>query len=188
MALRLRAFQAEQDILLLNERIDWTMTRKAELQLELAQLTDAILARQDKLDDVQLRLAVATETLLSGRDRAKLSQLTAAARAEQKAYYIAASSEELAMCGVIDPMEGDMEIGAQRYLLNPTMEGEDFVQTEKSDDQFLPVSGYDPTLASKHAAGSYEWIKDGNGQVTHLHILDAGRFWKDTQYLVIIVS
>ncbi|MDR2058452.1 MAG: hypothetical protein LBP83_09290 [Dysgonamonadaceae bacterium] len=156
------------------------------LQTELEEKTSALLALSDELARRDKQIAeLHTHVTTLSTDVQTLKTQTKEQREtinqQQKelntVYYCFGTSKEL----------------KEQKILVKNQLGADFNKDyfirEKDFNQLkvIPLKAKQGKLVSTHPDGSYEFVKDANGQV-ELRILDPKNFWSLTKYLVILVK
>jgi chromosome segregation ATPase len=121
-------------------------------------------------------LAKDVEDLRSQSDEQR--QIIKAQRQElSTVYYCYGTSKELKEQQII-----------KQGQLNPTFNKDYFIKVKNRNElKIIPLLAKKAELLSKHPAGSYELVTDGDKK-TELHILDVETFWSLTKYLVVRVN
>jgi chromosome segregation ATPase len=156
------------------------------LQIELEEKTIALLALSDELASRDRQIAeLHTHVTTLSTDVQTLKTQTKEQREtinqQQKelstVYYCYGTSKELK----------DQKILVKNQLGADF--NKDYFIREKDFNQLkvIPLKAKQGKLVSTHPDGSYEFVKDANGQV-ELRILDPKNFWSLTKYLVILVK
>ena len=155
------------------------------LQTELQQKTMALVAMRDELErkDAQIAELSASVTNLSmdvqvlkEQTSEQLQTINKQTTALNTVYYCFGTSKELKTQKILDGGE-----------LGTNFNKNYFIPQDMNKLKVVRLYAKKGKLISKHPEGSYEFVKDSNGQV-ELSILNAESFWSLTKYLVVQVN
>lgn len=160
--LKNRLLQKNQELILLNERINY-------LDLEVAQLKTII----DTLMDL---------------NRSKTNTINDNIRNMHMAYYVIGKSKELQEAKLIDKKGGLLGIGKTEKL-NNNFDKNKFTRIDYTKFSSIPVNG-EIKIITAHPSDSYIFDKDTKHKdlVKNILITNPEKFWSASKYLVIIKS
>jgi len=103
-----------------------------------------------------------------------------------KAYYTAGTYKELKTLNIVQKKGGLFGIGGAETI-KPDLKKTNFTEVDTRQATGIVISGKKAKLITRHPVGSYELKKEGD-EITYLTIKDPGKFWSNSEYLVIEVK
>jgi uncharacterized phage infection (PIP) family protein YhgE len=183
----------------LQEKLQKSDVQSAELQKtinrlnnELDQKAGMIAALQEELTRKDIHIRELDETIstlaenlhsLSQTTATQSEQLDEQDRALNRAYYCYGTRKELKEQNILTGGGLFSKTKALQSVFNKDY----FVTIDVRDVTEIPLFDGKATIRTNHPAGSYEFVKDNEGNLT-LRILDVRQFWNFSEYLVIEVG
>jgi hypothetical protein len=154
--------------------------------MQLDEKTMALVTLNEELEQKDQKIAELSENILTlSKDVQDLKAYTssqqqtidAQTQALNTVYYCFGTFKELESQGIL-----------KRGRLSANLNRDYFIRVKDLNElHSIPLHAKKGTLVSKHPDGTYEFVKNANGQA-ELNILDAKNFWSLTKYLVVLVS
>lgn len=189
----------KEQIALLEEKmkksgIESSSLRKtiARLSSEVDQKASMIVALQEDLAKKNIRIQELDEQVLALNEDVENLSTTSAAQKEKllsqdkslnTAYYCFGTSKELKAQNILS----GGGLFSKSKLLQTGFNKDYFIAIDIREVKEIPLFANKAKLRSNHPEGSYEMVKDAEGNITFT-ILDETRFWSLGKYLVIEVG
>lgn len=171
-------------------------TRIARLGEEMKRKEGAILnlkndlsARNEQLAEIHLSLTEAEinialqDVILEKQEKEILRQKLLG----NAAFYTIGPRDELKAAGLIKKSGGFLGLGGQAAF-TADVSSENFEELDVREHTRIPLSGGKPEIVTRHPAGSYQFEKDAEGEISALSILEPEAFWKTSRYLVVAMN
>ncbi len=203
-----KADKIKEDILFISETLKSNREKIAELEKQLSNskfasselkktlesLTQELKAKQQQIETLQAELAskniriAELDDAVAGLNR-NVSDLTA--ENEAKSATIAGQDKALNTAWFVFGTKSELKeqkiLKKGEVLKNDEFNKDYFTKIDIRTDKTIKLYAKRAELLTDHPAGSYELVKDDKGQLT-LRILDPGKFWSISRYLVIQVK
>jgi alanyl-tRNA synthetase len=183
----------------LEEKMKKSDIRSAELQKTISRLNaeidrkaGTIASLQEELMKKDIRIRELDETVAALADNLQTLSQTTASQSEQlraqekelnRAYYCYGTRRELKEQNILT----GGGLFSKPKALQSTFNRDYFIAIDKREVTEIPLFDGKASVRTNHPEGSYELVKDGEGNLT-LRILDIAQFWSFSEYLVIEVG
>lgn len=164
----------------------------SRLSSELDQKTTMIVALQEDLEKKNMRIQELDEMVSSLNEDVENLATTAASQSEKlneqdkalnTAYYCFGTSKELKDQKILS----GGGLFSKSKVLQAGFNKDYFISVDIREVKEIPLFAGKAKLKSNHPEGSYEFVKDDDGNIT-LNITDPNAFWSLGKYLVIEVG
>lgn len=186
----------KRSIQYLSQKLKDSNMKIAEFEKMLAQTNQQLEARDAEIAQLKQKLAelnfsienlnATVDTL--NREKEQLAQtVNKQTETINTAYYAYGTKKELIANKVIDKSGGFLGIGKTSKLksdFDPTY----FTKIDITQTTSVPLFAKKAQVITTHPSDSYKLVTNQDGAIEKLEILDPGKFWSASKYLVVIVE
>ena len=167
------------------------MINRMSLQLE--EKDQEIAALTEMLNQMDIKIVALTQDVdrltQEGQEKSQTIQqqseeIEARTIAMNTAYYVVGTKKDLKDANIITSEGGFIGIGKEKKL-SDDFDVEDFTRIDIREVTTIPAPGKKIEIVTSHPAESYEIQNEGDERV--ILIKDAKAFWKNSQYLVVVI-
>jgi uncharacterized protein HemX len=177
-----------QDMSQLQQMITNLQTRIFEKQQEIDRLKTELDAKNRQIASMQssYQNSVSELNAVSAANKKKDAVISEMEDAQNTAYFIIGSRQELINKGVIDQKGGFIGIGKWPVVASNS----DFAIMKKVDirnTRQIPLSGHGITIVTPHNSASYS-LEGSSTAPTSINIKDPSLFWRTSHCLVVVIN